>query len=104
MAKRRRRKQPKQHRDFLDTIRPHYDRLLEEQGGGCAICRRPPSERRRLDIDHWHHEMRYRALLCSRCNRALPYWVTSAWLRSAAQVLDSSPPEWLDEALDDTLK
>ena len=100
MAKRRRRP-AKKHSDFLNRIRPHYDRLLEEQGGVCAIkgCGRKPSEKRRLDIDHDHLRMTYRGLLDARCNRALPSWVTPAWLRAAADYLDSSPPEWLENEL-----
>jgi len=96
---RRRRKTPDKHRKFVNEIRPHYERLFEEQGGKCAICRRPPKSRR-LDIDHQHSEpMRYRGLLCVRCNMSLREWMSSAWLRSAAEYLERTPPEWLDDIL-----
>lgn len=50
-----------------------YERLLVEQGGRCAICRRRPG-RRRLSVDHDHTTGRVRGLLCSDrpgCNSAL---------------------------------
>lgn len=58
-----------------------YNALLVSQNGGCAICARPPTNRR-LDIDHEHTKgykgmpgkekrMYVRGLLCHRCNRAL---------------------------------
>ena len=99
MAKRRRRRRPQKHVEVLTQIRPHYDRLLEEQGGVCAICAREPNPRRRFDIDHDHLHMRYRGLLDPRCNRALPYWVTPEWLRAAADYLERPTPEWLVDIL-----
>ena len=54
----------------------------------CAICGRPPSARRRLDRDHDHATGRARGLLCARCNRGLPSWITPAWLRAAANYLE----------------
>ena len=101
MAKRRRRAYPKKHRDFLNQIRPHYDRLLEEQGGVCAIhgCGRRPTEKRRLDIDHsWRH-LRYRGLVCPSCNIRLSNHEDPAWLRAAADYLERNPPEWLENEL-----
>jgi hypothetical protein len=59
-----------------------YDRLLEAQDGGCAICGATPKTRR-LHVDHDHHTGAVRGLLCHRCNRALPTWVTIPWLASA---------------------
>ena len=98
MAKRRRRANPK-HRAYVNRIRPHYERLFEEQGGVCAICRRPPKTRR-LDIDHQHTEpLRYRGLLCARCNMSLREWMTEAWLRGAADYLERPTPEWLLDIL-----
>jgi hypothetical protein len=69
--------------------------MLEAQEGVCAICGRTPSQRRRFDIDHDHKGMYVRGLLCSRCNRALPGWMDSVWLRSAAEYLDRGPVPWL---------
>jgi hypothetical protein len=50
-----------------------YDRLLEAQGGVCAICKRYPPHRRikRLCVDHDHKTGRIRGLLCSRCNSGI---------------------------------
>jgi len=48
-----------------------YDRLLAEQGGRCAICRRKPNARISLHVDHEHGTGRVRGLLCFRCNNAL---------------------------------
>ena len=83
--KKRRRRRGKQHVSFLNEHRHLYDELLEAQGGGCAICGRPPSPRRRLDMDHDHKLMRLRGLLCPRCNRAIPSWMTPDWLKRAAE-------------------
>jgi hypothetical protein len=48
-----------------------YERLLELQGGTCAICLRPPKGGRPLQVDHDHDTDRVRGLLCGNCNRAL---------------------------------
>jgi len=55
-----------------------YDRMLEERGGVCAICKNPPAKGR-LAVDHDHSccpGMKtcgkcIRGLLCHKCNRAL---------------------------------
>lgn len=31
-----------------------YERMLEAQGGGCAVCARPPAPGKYLDVDHDH--------------------------------------------------
>lgn len=48
-----------------------YERMLDEQGGCCAICRRPPREGSTLHVDHEHATERVRGLLCFTCNNAL---------------------------------
>jgi len=55
-----------------------YDQLLNEQGGLCAICRRPErnmdartGDPRRLSVDHCHKTGAVRGLLCGPCNRGL---------------------------------
>lgn len=63
-----------------------YARLLASQGGGCAICGARPKTRR-LHADHDHATGRVRGLLCHRCNRNLPAWVTAQWLQDAAMYL-----------------
>jgi len=58
-----------------------FDMMMEDQGGVCAICERPPTGRA-LNVDHEHQRqekkrspesrrVRVRGLLCHRCNRAL---------------------------------
>jgi hypothetical protein len=53
-----------------------YERMLEAQGGVCAICKSPASSprnarRRNLDVDHCHTTGQVRGLLCGCCNRAI---------------------------------
>lgn len=50
-----------------------YQRLFEEQGGCCAICRKHPPSNRRLAIDHCHKGYFVRGLLCSRCNLGIGF-------------------------------
>lgn len=45
-----------------------YDDLLNEQGGVCAVCKRPPGAKR-LAVDHDHSTGRVRGLTCFRCNK-----------------------------------
>lgn len=52
-----------------------YDAVLRDQGGVCAICRKPPKVGgRRLHIDHDHKTGKVRGLLCARCNRGLAWF------------------------------
>lgn len=44
-----------------------YQKLLESQGGRCAVCRQEPSKTA-LAVDHDHDTGLVRGLLCSRCN------------------------------------
>jgi hypothetical protein len=45
----------------------HYDRMLAEQSGVCAICCEAPA----VHVDHDHVTKRIRGLLCFNCNGAL---------------------------------
>jgi hypothetical protein len=47
-----------------------YDEMLEKQGGGCAICGKPPGDTA-LHVDHCHETGRVRGLLCFSCNAGL---------------------------------
>lgn len=67
----------------------HYDMLLAEQGGCCAICRRPP-KRKRLVVDHDHVTGAVRGLLCVGCNIALGHLGDGAYLQSAGDYLARS--------------
>jgi hypothetical protein len=63
-----------------------YERLLAAQGGHCALCPNGPKTRR-LHVDHEHRSGKVRGLLCHRCNRTLPTWVTAGWLNRASWYL-----------------
>lgn len=89
----RRKRKPRRAAE-LGVSDEEYERLLVEQEGCCAICGNPPKNRR-LSVDHNHRTGRVRGLLCFRCNRALPTYATSDWLRNALlYVLRDEYPEW----------
>ena len=59
-------------RDRKYGLKPgEYDHMLEQQGGGCAICKQPCARERRLSVDHCHSTGRVRGLLCQNCNAAI---------------------------------
>jgi hypothetical protein len=49
----------------------HFERLLAEQKGVCAICGGSEKKFSRLSVDHDHSDNRIRGLLCSACNSGL---------------------------------
>lgn len=59
-----------------------YDRMLADQGGVCAICKKPPVKNR-LHVDHDHAccdrggscGKCIRGLLCTSCNSKLEWWL-----------------------------
>lgn len=70
-----------------------FDRLLVEQEGLCAICKRPPRGGRwvRLYVDHDHQTGNVRGLLCNRCNLGVGHFDDDAsLLLKAAQYLQRS--------------
>lgn len=51
-----------------------YSRMLDEQGGVCAVCKttkQPNEKERMLAVDHSHMTGKIRGLLCRRCNVVL---------------------------------
>ena len=71
-----------------------YDCMLEAQGGGCAICGRPPRDDISLHVDHDHKTGRVRGLLCFRCNNSLGDLDDDPeLLRKAVAYLESHDPE-----------
>ena len=62
-----------------------YDQMLADQGGVCAICKKPPLKNR-LHVDHDHAccdrvgscGKCIRGLLCSSCNSKTEWWQTYA--------------------------
>lgn len=71
-----------------------YDYMLAEQGGACAVCKRPPREGKALHVDHCHATGLVRGLLCFRCNYGLSYFSEdSERLIRAAEYLRSAKPD-----------
>jgi hypothetical protein len=62
-----------------------YHDMLAAQGGGCAICRRPPRDDIALHVDHDHETGSIRGLTCFRCNNALGDFNDDAELLTRAQ-------------------
>lgn len=83
------------HQMILETP---YELWVKWFGERCGICGRPPGPNRRLDRDHDHRTGQPRGLLCHRCNRALPDWVTVRWLRLAIVYLLALPAHNDDKA------
>lgn len=50
-----------------------YQELFTQQGGVCAVCRKPCITGRMLAVDHCHKTGKIRGLLCSPCNSALGF-------------------------------
>jgi hypothetical protein len=68
-----------------------YDKLLEAQGGVCAIC--GGSRRGNLDVDHDHTTGAVRGLLCAADNRKVLKYARNdpERLRRAAAYLEDPP-------------
>jgi hypothetical protein len=47
-----------------------YEQMLIDQDGVCAVCATPPTEGKRLSVDHDHDTGHVRGLLCYKCNTA----------------------------------
>lgn len=60
-----------------------YERMLDEQGGVCAICGEP-SAGRDLDVDHNHETNQVRGLLCWNCNTGIGKFKDSPMLLKKA--------------------
>lgn len=68
-----------------------YQKLLDRQGGGCAICGRTESDATKpnLSVDHNHSTGKIRGLLCGKCNTALGKFQDSPeLLRKAAEYVE----------------
>ena len=70
-----------------------YYKLIEFQGGGCAICGRTQEpDGRKLSIDHDHTTGKVRGVLCYSCNRALGlFYDIPERLENAANYLRLNP-------------
>lgn len=54
----------------------HYQKMLLDQSGVCAICKKPETsvvngKIKPLAVDHCHNSEKIRGLLCARCNQAI---------------------------------
>jgi hypothetical protein len=66
-----------------------YERMLKDQGGVCAICKKKCQKGIRLAVDHDHKTNVIRGLLCSKHNTALGLCSDSpAELRACADYLE----------------
>ena len=74
-----------------------YDRMLSEQGGGCAACGALPPTNRRMHIDHDHTCCPtpakscggcVRGVLCQRCNLALGYIENGELMKQLSKYLE----------------
>lgn len=64
-----------------------YDRLWEEQGAACAVCRGDLEwDAKTTHVDHDHQTGKIRGLLCSTCNQGLGSFRDDPALLSAALV------------------
>jgi hypothetical protein len=49
-----------------------FKKLLDFQGGGCALCHKKLDvKRRRMNVDHDHERNEVRGILCTGCNTGL---------------------------------
>lgn len=56
----------------LGVSEQDYEKMLNAQGGVCAICGGPPDTRwKKLAVDHCHQTGVVRGLLCMTCNTML---------------------------------
>jgi hypothetical protein len=62
-----------------------YRRMLLDQDGECAICRRPPNAVGPLFIDHDHDNDEVRGLLCRSCNFGLGHFQDDPYLLDDAR-------------------
>lgn len=69
-----------------------YQALFDKLDGRCAICRKTPTGRMGLCVDHDHETGRVRGLLCWKCNTALGVFDDdTAKLRAAIAYLIDPP-------------
>ena len=72
-----------------------YDRILEAQGGVCAICLKAP-KKQRLNVDHDHKTGVVRGLLCFRCNYGIGWFQDDAQRLGRMASYLSSDTDWRD--------
>lgn len=87
-------KPPRRKPKHMAALQKDYAGFLALNGGIelCALCGAGPKTRR-LQRDHCHDSGRPRGLLCARCNRSLPRWMSPEWLRAAATYIERAQGE-----------
>lgn len=91
LSERQRDRQLRSYGGSLDLYRAKW----VEQGGCCAICKRPPRDfgsvfQKTLHLDHDHETKTPRGLLCHACNAAIGILLDDASVcRAAAEYLES---------------
>ncbi len=71
-----------------------YDKILEVQGGVCALCKRPPPSGQHLHIDHQHEQGksgRLNGLLDMRCNKFIKGNLTVAQVEALYEYMMNPP-------------
>jgi hypothetical protein len=68
-----------------------YDLILAEQGGVCAVCKRPPKPGKRLAIDHSHKTGHVRGLLDYVCNKRILGARTDEAILALAEYVKNPP-------------
>ena len=68
-----------------------YDRILEFQGGVCALCKKPPKEGKRLAVDHDHESGAVRGLLDFTCNKRVVGSRSAATILRMAEYVTNPP-------------
>jgi hypothetical protein len=76
-----------------DLAPGEFERMLEEQGGECAICGSPGQNARGLELDHNHYTGKNRGLLCGVCNRAIYVFDDRWFLPRVLAYLQKYDPE-----------
>ncbi len=81
---------------FIDMKRNYglteerYKQMIIDQSGLCKICKKGPTGKRPLAIDHNHETGKVRGLLCYRCNQAIAILDNKGHLDEALEYLKSS--------------
>lgn len=84
----------------------HYEELLRQQGGRCAICAVKLQSGGHSHVDHCHNKGEVRAILCTNCNRGLGHFQenpeflerAATYIRKHRQSVDLPEEEVVDEA------
>ena len=59
--------------DSYSISSDEYQLLFNKQNGVCAICGKPPTNGKPLQVDHDHTTGKIRGLLCHKCNTGIGY-------------------------------